>query len=161
MSKSTLRIALASRPASGFIGASFAHHLLHAPALRLAHEQPALAAPPEHVHGAARPFVVDEVAELALAQAGAEVLAELAVAHHLLAARAMAAEDRAQRRLRQVTVACEERVADGDARLRAEIAARKRLPIGPRALELREVRAELVHCVLCQAAVGGDLAAEY
>jgi hypothetical protein len=72
--------------------------------------------------------VLDEIAQLALGEPGTVVLAELAVADHLVGARAVAAEDAAQRRRAESADGGEERVARCDARLRAEIAAGQAAP---------------------------------
>ena len=88
--------------------------------------QAALRATPQDVVGAVRPFVVYEVAQLALAQAGAVVFAQYAIADDLVGARTVAAEDRVQRRRWNPAVPGEEGIAHGDSRLLAEIASRKR-----------------------------------
>jgi hypothetical protein len=51
--------------------------------------QATLRAAPEHVFGAPRPFLLDKIAQLALTQAGAEVLPEIAVAYDMVGAGAV------------------------------------------------------------------------
>src|SRR5260221_4262743 len=121
MSKSSVRTGCASSCDSGLIGPSLAHHLRHAVALCLAHQQAAFRAPPEHVLGAARPLFVDEVAQLAFGQPRAVFLAEAPVADHLVRARAVPAEDRALCLRRHLPMSPEVPVAPRLARLLAEI----------------------------------------
>ena len=52
----------------------------HALALRLGHQQSGLAAAPQNILGRLRPFPLDEIADLPLGQAGAKVLAQVAIA---------------------------------------------------------------------------------
>src|SRR5207237_2889134 len=111
--------------------ASTAEDLRDARALRLGHVQAALRAAPQHVVCASGPFVVDEVAKLALAEPRAIVLAQATIADHLVGAGAVAAKDRAQRGGRDLRVPCEECIAQSDPRLSAELASRKRRSVGP------------------------------
>src|SRR5438876_67298 len=129
-------------------------------ALRLGHVQPAFGAAPEHVFGAARPFVVDEVAQLALAQPRAIVVAELPVADYLVGAHAMAPENRPQRWRRDLWVAREEGVARRNARLRAEIASRQGRGRRPGRLERGKLRLEALHDVLREPPIGRARGAE-
>ena len=69
--------------------------LCDALALRLGHVQAALGTPPKYVLGGARPLALEEVAHFPLGEAGAVVLADLAIAENLGRFDAMAAEDTA------------------------------------------------------------------
>src|SRR5689334_19264988 len=131
-----------------------------APALRLGHVQTALRAAPQDVIRGSRPFLVDEIAQLALGESRAEVFAQAAVANDFIGARSMAAKNGAQGRRRDLRVPCKECISQSDAGLTAEIAAGKRRAMGPWSLELREVRPQPLKDSLGQVPVRGDLAAE-
>ena len=138
-----------------------AEHLRHALALRLRHQQAGLGAPPQHVLRGPRPFALDEIAQLALGEAGAEILAQVAVADHRLRMRAVAPEDR-----RSVASGMCGWLPKNASRASTRGTPPKSLPgqrraVGPRGLHAREVRRELVQRVLGETPVGGDLAAEH
>src|SRR5688500_8416130 len=79
--------------------------------LRRCHEEPRLRAPPQDVFGGARPFMLYEIAHLALPQPGAVVLTQVAIADHGIGVGAVPPKNGAQRRFRDAAVAREEGVA--------------------------------------------------
>src|SRR3954470_16294595 len=123
--------------------------------------QAALRATPQYVFGAVRPFVVYEIAQLALAETGAVVLAKLAIADDLVGAHAVAPEDGAQGRRCNLGAPREERIALDDARLGAEIASGQWRGVRPCSLEVGKVRLQPFQHMLRQVAISRDLAAEY
>jgi len=77
------------------------------------------------------PLALDEIAQLALGQAGAKVLADLPVAQHLDGARAVTPENALQNFRRQIAIPGKEFLSRIFAVL--EVAPRKRSLPGPRA----------------------------
>jgi len=113
--------------------------------------QAGLRAPPKHILRAACPFALDEIAQLALGQAGAKVLSELPVAQHLDGARAVTPENALQNFRRQIAIPGEEFLARIFAVL--EVAPRKRSLPGPRLSQARKVRRKFLQRVLGEPAV--------
>src|SRR5207244_241125 len=119
--------------------------------------------PPQHVLGLARPLVPDEVFELALVEAAAEVAAEPAllarVAYDLLGERPVPAEHAREPDLRQARMApavIEEQPPKAPS---VQIPAREGLGVRPCGLA-RKTPGELFHRLLGELSIGGGLAAE-
>ena len=90
----------------GAVGQCAAHQSATARALRRGQVQAELAAPPQHVVGAARPLVVVQVAQLGLVQPGRDLGAERRRrASSMLDARAVGARQALQQRRRQLGMA--------------------------------------------------------
>src|SRR5205807_709571 len=154
------RIAAPSRPARrARRAASSAERGLDALARAFVEVQARLRAPPKHVLRAACPFALDEIAQLALGQAGAKMLSEPPVAQHLDRARAVTPENALQNFRRQIAMPGKEFPARIFAVL--ELAPRQRSFPGPRAPQARKVRRKLLQGVLGEPAVSGDFAAEH
>src|SRR2546421_8112669 len=121
--------------------------------------QARLASSPQHIFLGLRPLLLNEITHLALGEAGTVVLAKRAVAQHSGGKRAVAVEYALEQRGRKLRIA---RAQLGERSITvAEAASRQRRARGPVAFHARKIARELLHRVLGQAAVGGDLAAEH
>src|SRR5215472_696477 len=123
-----------------------------------------LAAPPENVLRRSRPFAADEVADLALAEPAAEILAEIAgllgIAQHLDGGGAVAADEIADERRgkRRMLRGKARRVLAGAGG--TDIAAGESSLGGPGGAQAAKEGRELLERVLGELSIGRDLAAE-
>src|SRR5882672_4950880 len=163
----------AKKPTAAPMAAYPSHHstglvlrqvVVHRGLLGRAHVQAALGAPPQHVLGLARPLVPDEMVELALVEAAAEVAPEVAldaaVADDLLDQRPVTAQHAREPdlgQLRKAPAVVEQQAAEREA---VQLAPGERLGVRPRGLP-REPLGELGHRLLGEPAVGCEFYGEH
>src|SRR5690348_15808057 len=127
--------------------------------------KPELGAPPEYVVGILRPFVLDQVIDLAGGEASAKVLAEVlapaGLAEDVSGMRAVGAEEPAHRPLLEKRIIMGEGAHARSDFVMIEIAAGQRRRGCPWRAHCREEALQLFQSVFGEAAIGGDLAAEH